>query len=195
MYNAGQGRIPFKVSGGVPSPPEQPQREWKTRRVKHKKMYARLFCYFSVFLDSLRGSSVKIGTIQRRLAWPLRKDDTHKSRSVNKCNTILHHIIILYPISPEEGCIYYIIAYYTILYSIVSYYIITLYIYIYTYIIISYIYIYIYILGQGSFRRASSLPPVGARRAVEPPSEGYYNYYYHCYYYCYYYIIYNNNNI
>ena len=26
--------------------------------------------------DSLRGSSVKIGTIQRRLAWPLRKDDT-----------------------------------------------------------------------------------------------------------------------
>jgi hypothetical protein len=26
--------------------------------------------------------SVKIGTIQRRLAWPLRKDDTHKSRSV-----------------------------------------------------------------------------------------------------------------
>ena len=35
------------------------------------------------FLDSLRGSSVKIGTIQRRLAWPLRKDDTHKSRSVN----------------------------------------------------------------------------------------------------------------
>ena len=34
------------------------------------------------FLDSLRGSSVKIGTIQRRLAWPLRKDDTHKSRSV-----------------------------------------------------------------------------------------------------------------
>ena len=37
----------------------------------------------TLFLDSLRGSSVKIGTIQRRLAWPLRKDDTHKSRSVN----------------------------------------------------------------------------------------------------------------
>ena len=34
-------------------------------------------------MDPLRGSSVKIGTIQRRLAWPLRKDDTHKSRSVN----------------------------------------------------------------------------------------------------------------
>ena len=38
----------------------------------------------SAKLDSLRGSSVKIGTMQRRLAWPLRKDDTHKSRSVNK---------------------------------------------------------------------------------------------------------------
>ena len=33
--------------------------------------------------DSLRGSSVNIGTIQRRLAWPLRKDDAHTSRSVN----------------------------------------------------------------------------------------------------------------
>ena len=29
--------------------------------------------------DSLRGSSNKIGTIRGRLAWPLRKDDTHKS--------------------------------------------------------------------------------------------------------------------
>ncbi|KAK1441127.1 hypothetical protein QVD17_06965 [Tagetes erecta] len=29
----------------------------------------------------LRGTSDKIGTIQRRLAWPLRKDDTHKSRN------------------------------------------------------------------------------------------------------------------
>ena len=32
---------------------------------------------------SLRGSSVTIGTIQTILAWHLRKDDTHKSRSVN----------------------------------------------------------------------------------------------------------------
>jgi hypothetical protein len=38
---------------------------------------------FPFVLDSLRGSSVKIGTIQRRLAWPLRKDDTRKSRSVS----------------------------------------------------------------------------------------------------------------
>ena len=35
--------------------------------------------------DSFRGSSVKIGTIQRSFAWPLREDDTRKSRSVNKC--------------------------------------------------------------------------------------------------------------
>ncbi|CAN0840349.1 hypothetical protein LINGRAHAP2_LOCUS2804 [Linum grandiflorum] len=27
------------------------------------------------------GTSDKIGTIQRRLAWPLRKDDTHTSRN------------------------------------------------------------------------------------------------------------------
>ena len=35
-------------------------------------------------LDFLRGSSANIGTVQRRLAWPLRKDDTHTSRSDNK---------------------------------------------------------------------------------------------------------------
>ena len=38
---------------------------------------------FLTHLDSPRRSSVTIGTIQRILAWPLRKDDTHKSRSVN----------------------------------------------------------------------------------------------------------------
>ena len=34
-------------------------------------------------MDSLRGSFVKLGTILGILAWPLRKDDTHNSRSVN----------------------------------------------------------------------------------------------------------------
>ena len=34
-------------------------------------------------MDSLRGSSVKIGMTQRRLVWFLRKDDMPKSRSVN----------------------------------------------------------------------------------------------------------------
>ena len=42
----------------------------------------RRFCSGQCLSDSLRRSSVKMGTIQRRLAWPLRKDDTHKSRSV-----------------------------------------------------------------------------------------------------------------
>ena len=36
-------------------------------------------------LDFLRGSSVNIETMQRRRAWPLRKDGTHKSKSVNIC--------------------------------------------------------------------------------------------------------------
>ena len=44
---------------------------------------SKLFWYAHIYKDSFRGSSVKIGTIQRRLAWPLRKEDTHKSRSVN----------------------------------------------------------------------------------------------------------------
>ena len=34
-------------------------------------------------MDSLRGSSVNVGTIQRRSAWLLRNDDTHTSRSAN----------------------------------------------------------------------------------------------------------------
>ena len=33
--------------------------------------------------ESLRGSCVRIGRMLRRLAWPLRKDDTQTSRSVN----------------------------------------------------------------------------------------------------------------
>ena len=41
--------------------------------------------YTCTRMDSLRGSSVNIGRIQRRLAWPLRKDDTHTSTSVNSC--------------------------------------------------------------------------------------------------------------
>ena len=35
--------------------------------------------------DPLRGSSVNIGTTQRTLAWPLRKDEKRTSRSVNIC--------------------------------------------------------------------------------------------------------------
>ena len=35
--------------------------------------------------DPLRRSCINIGTAQRRLAWPLRKNDTHKARSVSQC--------------------------------------------------------------------------------------------------------------
>ena len=38
------------------------------------------YLVFHILRRNPSGSSVKIGTIQRRLAWPLRKDDTHKSR-------------------------------------------------------------------------------------------------------------------
>ena len=45
-------------------------------------------CTSPICLDSLRGSSVKLGTVQRRLAWPPRKDDAHKSRNVNKVHPL-----------------------------------------------------------------------------------------------------------
>ena len=48
-------------------------------------------------MDSFRGTSVKIGTIQRRLAWPLRKDDTHKSRRIDD------FLLSLRPDSPSDG--------------------------------------------------------------------------------------------
>ena len=57
--------------------------------------YARVI---SIISDPLRRSSVKIGTIQRRLAWPLRKDDTHKSRSVS-------HFLPIFRISALFLCI------------------------------------------------------------------------------------------
>ena len=46
-------------------------------------------------VDSLRGSSVEFGTIQRILSWPLRKGDTHKSRSVNISFIITIIIVII----------------------------------------------------------------------------------------------------
>jgi hypothetical protein len=46
-------------------------------------------------LEPLRRSSVKIGTIQRRLVWPLRKDDTQKSRMVSNFSLgLLYRFII-----------------------------------------------------------------------------------------------------
>ncbi|WZZ84435.1 hypothetical protein YC2023_113014 [Brassica napus] len=41
------------------------------------------------------GTSDKIGTIQRRLAWPLRKDDTHKSRNEPAQNSAAKGRVVL----------------------------------------------------------------------------------------------------
>ena len=61
-----------------------------------KKENCPCMCVPKVRTDSLRRSSDKIGTIQRRLAWPLRKDDTHKSRRVTKFfapRPMHHHLL------------------------------------------------------------------------------------------------------
>ena len=43
-------------------------------------------------LDSPRGSSVKLGTIQRRFARPPRKDDTRKSRSADNLRAVAREV-------------------------------------------------------------------------------------------------------
>ena len=129
-----------------------------------------IYIYITVLWDSLRGSSVKIGTMQRRLAWPLRKDDTHKSRSVKKeiyiyiyscslapafcarpparpagstydINSILYYTILYYTI------LYYTILYYTILYYTILYY--TILYYTILYYTIQYIILYYIIIPPG----------------------------------------------
>ena len=50
---------------------------------------------------SLR-SSAKIGTIQRRLAWPLRKDDTHKSRMYHFCFSSFFHLQVFFFFTAEN---------------------------------------------------------------------------------------------
>jgi len=58
-----------------------------------------------LLLDSLRRSSVQMGTIQRRLAWPLRKDDTHESRSVSiVCPFFLQSLCCHSPRSRNMPC-------------------------------------------------------------------------------------------
>ena len=56
-------------------------------------------------LDSLRGSSVMIGTMQQILAWPLRKDDTRNSRSVT--NIYIYIYIYIY----QYKCVYILYIY------------------------------------------------------------------------------------
>ena len=78
-----------------------------------------------VQLDSLRGSSVNTGPIQRRLAWSLRKDDTHThtSRSVNKWQHLLPcfiHLSIYPSIYPLCVYIYIYIHMYTYTHMYIS---------------------------------------------------------------------------
>ena len=71
-------------------------------------MYICMYAYIYIYIynsDSLSGSSVQIGTIQRRLAWPLRKDDTRKSRSTN----ILYMVLIYYN-RPSYSPLYFIVV-------------------------------------------------------------------------------------
>jgi len=56
-------------------------------------MGAVLYEHILCLLDSLRGSSVKLGTIQRRLAWPLLKNDTHESRSVSNFVVVMGAVL------------------------------------------------------------------------------------------------------
>ena len=41
------------------------------------------YAHMHTYMDPLRGSSVNLGSMQRRFARPLRRDDTHESRSGN----------------------------------------------------------------------------------------------------------------
>jgi len=58
------------------------------------------------YLEPLRRSSAKIGTIQRRLAWPLRKDDTHKSRMYLFFDFFLYFVRNPYTANQTESCKY-----------------------------------------------------------------------------------------
>ncbi|XP_042382006.1 uncharacterized protein LOC121974823 [Zingiber officinale] len=59
------------------------RRRRRSRR-RHAPPLTSLQCCLLLLQVVSSETSDKIGTIQRRLAWPLRKDDTHKSRNVSK---------------------------------------------------------------------------------------------------------------
>ena len=129
--------------------------------------------------DSLRGSSFRIGTIQRRLAWPLRKDDTHKSRSVNKIlkktNTRSEIPGVLVGTTAaaavrRERILLYVCMYIYIYIHTHTHLSLSLYIYIYTH---TYIYIYIYrerergtYMGAPEERRGQDRPGLSIGIAV-----------------------------
>ena len=144
--------------------------------------------------------------MQRRFAWPLHKDDTHKSRSVNNvyvtCKTpleestcgdislqntksvyfgtgllpggcvleygivyyvMLHYIISLYY---RYICIHTMSCHYSIIYYVMSLYVMYVYVYIYIYI---YIYIHMYILLVYTYVYVLSYHIPASRKS--PPSH------------------------
>ena len=63
------------------------------------KTLRRLF--LTPFFECFQGSSIKTGTIQRKLAWPPRKDDAIKSKSIN--NTFRKLFYSLAPLKKTSG--------------------------------------------------------------------------------------------
>ena len=65
-------------------------------------------------MDSLRGSSDEIGTIQRRLAWPMRKDDAWWHAQIEKYNIFFltwHDMVLDMDIDLEMNANLYIYIY------------------------------------------------------------------------------------
>ena len=66
--------------GGAPASCAEWRMSFGLSKMAHAKLMnepAVVIRTYVIAMDSFRGSSDKIGTIQRRLAWPLREDDTH----------------------------------------------------------------------------------------------------------------------
>ena len=129
--------------------------------------------------DSFRGSSVKIGTIQRRLAWPLRKDDTHKSRSVNNYNPINTSQAVVAalpgktPTQPDAPYYYYYYCYYYYYYLYVYYYYYYLYYYSYYYYYCDYYYYYHhYCYARASLSRGRAERPSALSSAADAQGVG-----------------------
>ena len=90
--NSRSQAVPFRQYSTKLSPSQKPESEQASPRVFTALLtVARASSFLSAtVLDSLRGSSVKIGTMQIILAWPLRKDDTQ----IEKCKQILSATVL-----------------------------------------------------------------------------------------------------
>ena len=120
--------IDMHICGPDSPPPRMATARSTSATVGSRAFFARsMFCRStSAMEDSLRASSTKIGTIQRRLTWPLRKHDTHKSRSASR--TFFHALCLIAAI-----CLY------------VCHLLSSFYLYLCLHVMYMYIYIYIHI--------------------------------------------------